>query len=46
MLINALFISFMYKPYPRDVEKVRETLAARQDQLLAGAKRRLGAGKT
>jgi hypothetical protein len=42
MLINALFISFMYKPYPRDVEKVRETLAARQDQLSAGGKAQAG----
>ncbi len=37
MLVNALFIFTLYKPYPRDVEKVKETLAARQDQLSAGS---------
>ena len=36
MLVNALFIFTLYKPYPRDVEKVKETLAARQNQLSAG----------
>lgn len=36
MLVNALFIFTIYRPYPRDVERVSRILKSRQEMLTEG----------
>jgi MFS family permease len=37
MLINTAFITLIYKPYAKDVQKLHDQMAARREKLVGGA---------